>query len=257
MYSTQADLEARLGPEKLAMLVLDSNVPVESANPPALALLGSPGALSNGAYLYRVTFVYGTIEGTGTGPSLQVVVADNTTAGQVRLSQIPLSKKGTDRRIYRTQAGKTDFFFVAALGDNTTVTYDDNLADANLGLPPPVSVAAAGMIARADGMINAYIQDIVTLPLVVSIPQILRNISTDLACYYAMQRRFSEMQMPPDWGQVYKTAMDTLVKLSTEEITLDVAQPSSAPQAVMVAPDRTDSRLNIDFTDPTSQFSRY
>jgi len=53
----------------------------------------------------------------------------------VRLSSIPTSADTTvtGRKIYRTNAGGSEFYYLTTIEDNTTTTYDDSKADAALG----------------------------------------------------------------------------------------------------------------------------
>ena len=48
------------------------------------------------------------------------------------------------RRIYRTKAGGSEYFYVDQLSDNTTTTYTDNVPDANLTQHPPLVNTAGG-----------------------------------------------------------------------------------------------------------------
>jgi hypothetical protein len=100
----------------------------------ALAGLGA-GNLSNGAYIYKVTFVTGIGETSLGTASNTITVVDKTTNGQVNLTGIPLGGTNvTSRKIYRTTVGTTNYFFLATIADNTTTIYTDNIADASLGV---------------------------------------------------------------------------------------------------------------------------
>ena len=80
------------------------------------------------------------------------------------------------------------------------------------------------------------------------IPQIIHSISVDLACYYAMQRRFSEMELPEDWREIGRKILGTpqmnglLDQIASLELSigLDILNAQSA----IVAPTKL-----IDFTD--------
>ena len=91
------------------------------------------GLLSNGAYLYKVTLVNAngeSMDGTASGG---VTVADYTSNGKVALSGIPTGAAGTtSRKIYRTLAGGTAYKFLYEIPDNSTVVYEDNIADATI-----------------------------------------------------------------------------------------------------------------------------
>jgi hypothetical protein len=74
------------------------------------------------------------------------VITVSSSAKQVNLTAIPKGKDGTrTRKIYRTVAGDTgDWYFVAEIMDNTTTTYTDNIADANLGTETAPGVNTSG-----------------------------------------------------------------------------------------------------------------
>lgn len=98
-------------------------------------LAGIPGALSAGAYTYKIVFVTagGSTEGGTTSNVVTVVVP--AANGQIALVAIPVGPDGlvTARDIYRTAAGGAVHKYVATLGDNSTTTYLDNVADGALG----------------------------------------------------------------------------------------------------------------------------
>lgn len=100
----------------------------------ALAGAGA-GNLTNGAYTYKITFVYaGSEKRLGTASNTTTVV-DATTNGKIALTSIPTSSDTsvTARNIYRTTAGGSTYYFVAQIADNSTTTYTDNIADSALG----------------------------------------------------------------------------------------------------------------------------
>jgi hypothetical protein len=110
--------------------------------------------LSSGVYQYLVTFLTQGGE-TPAGPSVSVT----TTGGnnQVALSAIPLAPNSTilpgiatnnpiGRNIYRTQVGGSIFYLLTAIGDNTTTTYTDTVADASLYTVSPPTVNTSGVM---------------------------------------------------------------------------------------------------------------
>lgn len=113
--------------------------PTPEAPTVALASPVAPGALSAGAYRYRLTFVTADGETDGGQVSSPVSVANPAVNGQVRLTQIPLGgAEVTARRIYRTAAGGSSYLLVSTLADNSTTTYTDNVADSALGTGIPL-----------------------------------------------------------------------------------------------------------------------
>lgn len=99
------------------------------------ALAGSgAGNVTNGAHIYKITFVNPVGETELGTASNTITVVDSTTNGQISITGIPVSTDATvtARRIYRTKAGGSTYFFIATLSDNTTTIYTDNTADASL-----------------------------------------------------------------------------------------------------------------------------
>ncbi len=114
------------------------------------APLSAPGALTaalssgagnlTGAYTYAVTFVTGFVDGggilhvsgeTALGTASGVV---NPSAQNVDLTNIPAGTVGIiARKVYRTKAGGSIFYFDFEISDNTTTSWTDSTTDANLG----------------------------------------------------------------------------------------------------------------------------
>ena len=92
------------------------------------------------------------------------------------------------------------------------------------------------LIARADAMIDAKVSQVYVVPLSTPIDVIIKSISIDLACYYAMQRKFSDLEMPKDWSAVYTDAMNNLNDIADEQLFLNSAQKIASPESAIVAP---------------------
>jgi hypothetical protein len=102
--------------------------------PPTLAASGATGgALSAGAYLWAYTYV-GNFGETG----LSGAAGFTATANQAgSLTAISIGPAGTvSRNIYRTKVGGSVFFYVGNVGDNSTTTFTDTVADIGLGGAP-------------------------------------------------------------------------------------------------------------------------
>jgi len=73
---------------------------------------------------------------------------ENTAGGeQVSLSGIPVAAASAGvlgRRIYRTKAGGSEYFYIDQISDNTTTTYTDNIPDAALTVHAPLVSTAGG-----------------------------------------------------------------------------------------------------------------
>lgn len=129
-----ADLDLSLAANQ-PFYVYDVYLPEAAPGACTDALAGAgAGLLSNGDYLYKITLVTAEGEtelGTASGG---VTVADYTANGKVALSNIPTGTAGrcTARKIYRTKAGGSTYYYVATIADNSTTTYTDNTADTSL-----------------------------------------------------------------------------------------------------------------------------
>lgn len=113
-----------------------AGVPPPGAAAAAAGAAGSP----NGAYKYQVTFVNAAGETTG-----GVEFAFTATNTHVSLSSVPLGPSGTtSRKIYRTAAAGASATekLVGTIADNTTTTFDDNVADGALGAVIPTTNTA-------------------------------------------------------------------------------------------------------------------
>jgi hypothetical protein len=131
------------GTEKFASEDGASWIPSDLATPTACsaALAGAgAGNVDNGAHIYKITYISAQGETEGGAVSNTLTVTDKTSNGKVALTSIPTGGTGcTDRKIYRTLAGGSIYYYVAALGNNSATTYTDNIADA--------TILAAGVIA--------------------------------------------------------------------------------------------------------------
>ena len=95
------------------------------------------GTVLTGDYQYKVTYVNSNlVESDVSDASSTITVASQNVA----LTSIPVAPTSfgvESRRLYRTEAGGTSFLRLATLSDNTTTTYDDGIADGDLGVSAP------------------------------------------------------------------------------------------------------------------------
>lgn len=100
---------------------------------PTLTLLEEAGNVDAGTHYYRISFI--TDEGE-TGPSPAASITTDATHGKVQIT-LPISSDSrvVGRKIYRSVAGGGGWqtYELATINDNTTTTYIDNIADADLG----------------------------------------------------------------------------------------------------------------------------
>lgn len=112
----------------------DMGVAVPSSTTAGIESSPGAGNIANGSYKYKITFLYdGYQESNGQDTQLSVTVGSGPS--KISLSSIPTGATDqgvTARKIYRTQAGGSTFYYVATISDNTTTTYTDNTADGSL-----------------------------------------------------------------------------------------------------------------------------
>ena len=94
------------------------------------------GTLS-GVYAWKIAYVNSqAVEGNPSDAFATFTAALAT----VRLTSLPIAPQSwgvSSRRLYRTVSSGSTFLRVATIADNTTTVYDDNIADASLGIAAP------------------------------------------------------------------------------------------------------------------------
>lgn len=114
---------------------------------PTLTDLATSGNLT-GAMEYVVTFV------TADGETSMGVESSPLTvsASRIHVASIPLGGTGTTgRKLYRQKNGG-GYKLVTLINDNTTTTYDDNVADGSLGAAPPEESTAERITLEAQSI---------------------------------------------------------------------------------------------------------
>lgn len=92
-----------------------------------------------GDYRYKVVFVNSAAVYGDVSPATTTFTVTST-GGQTRVSSIPVAPTShgiNARRLYRTDAGGTTYKFIATISDNSTTTYDDNIASSAAGVVAP------------------------------------------------------------------------------------------------------------------------
>jgi hypothetical protein len=123
-------INLRIDPATLGVIPMSPIAPTAAC----VAGLGAAGVLT-GDYIYKYT--HAVMSGTTVISESPLSAASNTlttTAAQVSLTGITVSTDTTitSRRIYRTVAGGTEFFYHSTIANNTATTLTDNTADAGL-----------------------------------------------------------------------------------------------------------------------------
>jgi phage gp36-like protein len=114
-------------------------------------------------------------------------------------------------------------------------------------------VVVESILANVDATINALAGQVYTVPFT-TIPDIIKRIEIDLACYEIMQRRPVNMEMPKEWQTAHDGAMKLLEAISNMLVYLpDTAVIASAESAI-----NTDNATDqITFMDEDNPMSVY
>ena len=114
------------------------------------------------------------------------------------------------------------------------------------------TTVVSALIAEADGIIDSFVGTVYAVPLV-TVPQNIKDISAVLACYFGLQRRFTETKLEQlGWTARYSVAMDILKKIASEELRLDADTPEDSPEIQGSFPVKI-----MDFDNPYNPTSRY
>lgn len=118
----------------------DTNFDISDVSPtvvpaPSSAAVSGANAGQTGVLNYRVAFL--DANGLESTFSTDFTVTGDGT--EIQLSNIPQATGvWTDRVIYRTEAGGSDFYRLGAIGDATTTTFADGVLDGVLNTNPPL-----------------------------------------------------------------------------------------------------------------------
>ena len=90
-----------------------------------------------GDYYYAMTFINSNLVEGDISPLTSTFTAASE---DIRLTSLPVAPQSfgvNTRNIYRTANGGTELKRLVTIGDNTTTTYDDSIADGSLGVDAP------------------------------------------------------------------------------------------------------------------------
>lgn len=124
---------------------------------------------------------------------------------------------------YSTQADLETRIGSQALGQLTNDAGGDQ-ADTNV---------VNALILRADTFIDNALSSVYDVPFGASstsattTPAVVKQLSIDLACYYAMQRRPLTYTIPDEWKKVYEDAMKAIERLENMDDVLNDATPNN------------------------------
>lgn len=144
-----------VGADRKFNLMRDAEIAAPVSNLSSAA--GAAGALT-GTYYYTAVFV--TAAGLTSAPWPGTATGVVLSSQRANLTSIPVSSdpRVVARWIYRSPATPVDpkdLRFVAAINDNTTTTYTDNLADGSLGAPLDWLGSASGVMYSSAGKVMA------------------------------------------------------------------------------------------------------
>lgn len=134
--------------DNTTLVYRDVSVDDTGGNPSGTMTFTNLGAgnVDAGAHIWRVTYI--KTDGTETQLGGTLGAQTLVSASQVRIGNIPVGGASvTKRRIYRNRANDTNaghnFRYVGEIADNTTTTFDDNIADSSLGDRVPDQLGAS------------------------------------------------------------------------------------------------------------------
>ncbi len=104
-------------------------------DPPTVAPSGAAGDAGspNGSYRLKVTYVNRDDVESNPSPESETVTVTKKKINWTIPVDSSVGNTTTKRRLYRTAAGGAVYKFLAEITDNTTTTYEDDIADAALG----------------------------------------------------------------------------------------------------------------------------
>lgn len=140
-------------------LNLVGNLQLVSLGPPAThAVPATNGAgVLTGVYYYKIAFQ----DPYGNYSSLSPISAPVTTSSsQVQLTSMPIGPYGTSyRRVYRTlssAASTSTYYYVGALVNNVSTTFNDNIPDSSLILAAPTQDETGACISNGATTVECF-----------------------------------------------------------------------------------------------------
>jgi len=95
------------------------------------------GSVLTGDYQYKVTYVNSNLVESDVSDATTTIAVSTQNVALTSIPVAPTSFGVESRRLYRTETSGTVFYRLATLSDNTTTTYDDGIADGDLGVAAP------------------------------------------------------------------------------------------------------------------------
>lgn len=156
---------------------------------------------------------------------------------------------------YCTQSDLETRIGAVVLGQLT----NDNATDPLNAEPDPTVVSA--LILKADTFIDNALSSVYDVPFGASsasateTPALVKQMSIDLACYYAMQRQPVTYKISDDWNNIYKDTLAQLERLQTKDDALnDATMISTSPSITNVT---STPQMNFYGRGETSQYEYF
>jgi phage gp36-like protein len=188
---------------------------------------------------------FGTIESIGSMTSIVLLASSALpiTNGTVTSIEV-LDVSGH----YCSQSDLEARIGVLQLAQLTNDTAGATIADA---------VVVQALIEKSDREIDSKAGQVYTTPFMIptnctSIPSLIKQISIDYSIYYCFNRRFSTLEVPKQWIEIYKSAQEKLDDVSNLLVQLDGDPTLFSVEADMVA-----NNIPIDFNDTNSPMSMF
>jgi phage gp36-like protein len=106
------------------------------------------------------------------------------------------------------------------------------LANDTAGATSADPTVVAAILAQVGTLIDSYVGTVYQLPFTI-VPDLIRRVAIDIACFYFFQRHPINLDMPNIWKDGYKNAMDILVKITNQVIELPLTAVIQSPMSAI------------------------
>ena len=238
-YSSQQDLEQRIGTAQLTQLTNDT----WGATPPQTVAVAP---VSGGSLSVEEFYVVTALNSKGeTIASSEVNFTPGGGNNSALLTWAAVAQ-ATSYKIYRSMTSGV-YTSPCLLTATTLLTFTDTGSIETLltGSPPPNasmpdSTIVSAMIAKADAEIDSIAGQVWVTPFIpglptpgancVTLPNAIKQISIDMSLYFCFLRRYSSSDVSKEWVKVYGDAKDKLQKIGDLESKLDGSPTMLRPE---------------------------
>jgi hypothetical protein len=256
-YCTQQELENHIGTAQLTQLTNDA---WEVDAPYNLVVEGAAGGNVTVESFYVVTALNDKGE---TVKSDEITFVPDVLNKTAVLNWDSVSQAKT-YKVYKTILSGSYVSPCLLVHTDQTTYSDDGSSILIVGAPPvdstkPNTAIVNDMIEMADNEINAKVGCTYLVPFVAgvnctSIPKIITEISQDMSLYNCFMRRISAFEVPKQWIEAHKDAVEKLDKIAEMDIYLDGSPQVIGKEAEIVV--ETDDKT-LDFNDENSAMNSF